>query len=176
MKRSTNRILTSHVGSLVRPPEIAALFPDRPAGKPFDANERRVLDKTINEVLKQQVDAGIDIPSDGEFSKSGFAGYIVDRLTGFEPKQGSAPFQRGRDRIRFADAYADIDSAGSSGRSGVGAQQNIVCAGPVKFVGEALVREDIDRLKAAMQAAGVEEAFVPATAPGTIELQRPNEY
>ena len=172
MKRSTNRILTSHVGSLVRPPEIAAMFPDRPAGRPFDAREQDLITRSVAAVVKQQADAGIDIPSDGEFSKSGFAGYISDRLSGFEERGwDSQAFTRGRDRTRFAAAYAEMEGGGL----GVG-QIPLVCAGPVSYIGRDLLRMDLDNLKAACQAAGVEEAFVPATAPGTIALQRPNEY
>ncbi len=174
MKRSTNRILTSHVGSLVRPPEIAALFPGRPAGKPFDAREQDLIKRSVAAVVKQQAAAGMDIPSDGEFSKSGFAGYISDRLSGFEERAASwnsQAFVRGRDRIRFAEAYAEMEGGGL----GVG-QIPLVCTGPVNYVGQDLMRMDLENLKAASQAAGVEEAFVPATAPGTIALQRPNEY
>jgi 5-methyltetrahydropteroyltriglutamate--homocysteine methyltransferase len=172
LKRSSSRILTSHVGSLVRPPEIAAMFPDRPAGKPFDAAEQALIRRGVTEVVKQQADAGIDIASDGEFSKSGFAGYISDRLSGFEERGWeSQAFTRGRDRVRFADAYAAMEGGGL----GVG-QIPLVCAGPVNYIGQDLLRMDLENLRSAVQAAGVEEAFVPATAPGTIALQRPNEY
>jgi 5-methyltetrahydropteroyltriglutamate--homocysteine methyltransferase len=172
MRRSTDRILTSHVGSLVRPPEIAALFEGRPAGKAFDPAEKALIKRDVNDVLKQQVAAGIDIPSDGEFSKSGFAGYISDRLSGFEERDWeSQAFTRGRDRTRFADAYAAMEGGG------LGAGQiPLVCAAPVKYVGQELLQMDLDNLKTACAAAGVEEAFVPATAPGTIALQRPNEH
>jgi 5-methyltetrahydropteroyltriglutamate--homocysteine methyltransferase len=172
MRRSTDRILTSHVGSLVRPPEIAALFHERPVGKAFDAAEKALIKRGVNDVIQEQVAAGIDIPSDGEFSKSGFAGYISDRLSGFEERGWeSQAFTRGRDRTRFADAYAAMETGGL----GQG-QIPLVCAAPVKYVGQELLRMDLDNLKAACATAGVEEAFVPATAPGTIALQRPNEH
>ncbi len=172
MRHSTDRILTSHVGSLVRPPEVAALFTNRPIAKAFDGTEKAIIKNNINQALKEQVEAGIDIPCDGEYSKSGFAGYISDRLSGFEERgwEGQA-FRRGRDRTRFADAYAAMEGGGL----GQG-QIPLVCASPVQYVGEELMQMDLDNLKAACQAAGVEEAFVPATAPGTIALQRPNEF
>ncbi|HLF72060.1 MAG TPA: cobalamin-independent methionine synthase II family protein [Dehalococcoidia bacterium] len=175
MKRSTDRILTSHVGSLVRPPEVAAMFP-RPAGKPFDDAEKQTLRRTVNEAVKEQVATGIDIPSDGEFSKSGFSAYLSDRLSGFESRPGRAPFQRGRDRTRFAEAYAEMESPAAPSGARINANQNMVCTGPVTYTGAQLVKDDIAIFKEAMQAAGVEEGFIPATAPGTIELQRTNEY
>ncbi len=175
MRHSTDRILTSHVGSLVRPAEIAAIFPGRPAAKPFDAAEKDLIRREVTGVMKEQVDVGIDIPTDGEFSKSGFAGYISDRLSGFEERESTRPqaYTRGRDRTRFADAYAEIE--GTNAGLGTG-QIPLVCAGPVSYVGQELLRMDLENLRSAADAAGVAEAFVPATAPGTIALQRPNDH
>ena len=173
MRRSTDRILTSQVGSLVRPPEIAALFAGRPVGKAFDNSEKTLIQASIGKVLVEQVAAGIDVPSDGEYSKSGFAGYISDRLSGFEEGTWeSQAMARGRDRTRFADAYATIEGIPGPGQG----QIPLVCAGPVQYVGQDLMQMDLDNLKAACRAAGVEEAFVPATAPGTIAMQRPNQH
>ena len=175
MRRSTDRIITSHVGSLARPPEVAALFPDRPAGKPFDGAELQLLSSAVNAVVKQQAEAGVDMVSDGEFSKSGFAGYISERLSGFEQREAPRPqaYTRGRDRSRFADFYSEIDRT----HAGLGIGQiPLVCAGPVSYVGQDVLRTDLERLRAACQAAGVEEAFVPAVSPITIALQRPNEH
>jgi 5-methyltetrahydropteroyltriglutamate--homocysteine methyltransferase len=175
MRRSTDRILTSHVGSLVRPPEVAALFPGRPAGKPFDAAEQQVLTDAVNDVVKQQAEAGVDMVSDGEFSKSGFAGYISERLGGFEQREATRPqaYTRGRDRTRFPEVYAEIDPTNAG--LGVG-QVPLVCGGPITYIGQDVLRSDLDRLRAACQAAGVEDAFVPAVSVITIALQRPNEH
>ena len=175
MKHSTDRIITSHVGSLARPPEVAALFRDRPALKPFDASEQQILRDAINNVVKQQVEAGVDMVSDGEFSKSGFAGYISERLGGFEQREATRPqaYTRGRDRTRFADFYAEIDRTNAG--LGVG-QVPLVCGGPVTYTGQGVLRQDLDRLRAACDAAGAENAFVPAVSPITIALQRPNEH
>src|SRR5690606_18974316 len=76
MKRSTDRILTTHVGSLTRPPEVISMLDQRATGKLFEGEEATTLRRSIVDVFKQQRDAGIDIPNDGEFSKSGFANYI----------------------------------------------------------------------------------------------------
>jgi 5-methyltetrahydropteroyltriglutamate--homocysteine methyltransferase len=175
LKRSTDRIITSHVGSLVRPPEVAALFAGRPPGKPFDASELALIRSHVLQVVKQQADIGVDSPSDGEFSKSGFAGYISERLSGFEEADATRPqaYTRGRDRERFSAVYAEINATNAG--LGIG-QIPLVCTGPIRYTGQEVLRNDLENLRAACEAAGIEEAFVPAVAPGTIALQRPNEY
>jgi 5-methyltetrahydropteroyltriglutamate--homocysteine methyltransferase len=182
MKRSTDRIITSHVGSLVRPPEVVTMLRERPAGKLFEGEELNTLQKAIDDAVALQKETGIDIPNDGEFSKSGFANYITDRLTGFEEVEGSqAGFLLGRDRKKFLDAYAEMEGpvpgtgrglAAGAGRS----QTSLTCTGPITFVGQKFVEQDIANMKASMARHGFDEAFYPATAPGTIELQRPNQY
>ncbi len=84
MKRSGSRILTTHVGSLVRPPAVLEILRRKEDGEPFRDDERGILARHVAEGVRMQAECGIDIPSDGEYSKSGFAQYITDRLTGFE--------------------------------------------------------------------------------------------
>jgi 5-methyltetrahydropteroyltriglutamate--homocysteine methyltransferase len=132
-------------------------------------------------VKKQVEDCGIDIPSDGEFSKSSFSGYVSDRLTGWEVKPGAGPMARGRDRARFREAYAEIDRPLPSGNTGGGravaaSPTHIACTGPVTYKGEELVKADLANFKAALAGLSYEEAFVPAVGPGTVELQRKNDY
>jgi 5-methyltetrahydropteroyltriglutamate--homocysteine methyltransferase len=174
MKRSTNRILTTHVGSLVRPPEVREVLQAKDSGQ-LDAQQvaARVRD-VIAAVVKRQADCGIDIPSDGEYSKSSFSGYANDRLTGFEMRANAHEiFRRGRDRRAFSEFYQEYDaSQGGAGASGIAA----VCTGPITYIGEAAVQADIDNFMAALSQVQVEEAFIPAVAPGTIELQRRNAY
>ena len=182
MKRSTDRIITSHVGSLVRPPEVVALLRNRPAGKLFEGDEETTLQKAIDDAVALQKETGIDVPNDGEFSKSGFALYITDRFTGFSEVEGSqVGFLLGRDRKRFSEAYAEMEgnvpNTGPGLAAGVGrSQTTLTCTGPVTFVGQQFVEQDIANMKASMARHGYDEAFYPATAPGTIELQRPNQY
>src|SRR5499426_3010873 len=115
MKRSQHRILTTHVGSLVRPPALVDVLQRKPDGQTFTESERSLLATHVADVVRQQAECGIDIPSDGEYSKTGFSQYITDRLTGFElrtdlPGRGGGT-TRSRDRRRFADAYREIEGS-----------------------------------------------------------------
>src|SRR3972149_2412815 len=116
MKRSTNRILTTHVGSLVRPPEGLALTNRPTVGAPLAGEELATLRRNIDEAVRRQVECGIDVPSDGEYSKTSFSGYVSDRLTGFESRPGErgrgGPV-RSRDRRKFPEAYAEVEGSGS---------------------------------------------------------------
>jgi 5-methyltetrahydropteroyltriglutamate--homocysteine methyltransferase len=187
LKRSTNRILTTHVGSLVRPPEIAEIMRGLEAGQPFNDQQKGVLKSQVADVVKMQVDCGIDIVSDGELGKAGFSQYADDRLSGFEwrddlPRRGGGTV-RSRDRRAFAAAYAEIESgpAGTAGTTGGGAGGRrrtgwSVCTGPISFRGKEAVATDLANFKAALAGQRYEEAFVPAVGPGTVELQRNNVY
>jgi 5-methyltetrahydropteroyltriglutamate--homocysteine methyltransferase len=177
MKRSARRILTTHVGSLVRPAEMVEILRRKPDGAAFSDVERATLTRHVAEAVRMQAECGIDIPSDGEYSKSGFAQYITDRLTGFEtrddlPGRGGGT-TRSRDRRRFADAYREIEGGAQGGTTSMA---NSMCTGPITYRGSAAVQTDIANFKAALQGQPFEEAFVPAVAPGTIELQRANHY
>jgi 5-methyltetrahydropteroyltriglutamate--homocysteine methyltransferase len=177
MKRSARRILTTHVGSLVRPAEMVEILRRKADGAPFGDGERATLARHVAEAVRMQAECGIDIPSDGEYSKSGFAQYITDRLTGFEtrddlPGRGGGT-TRSRDRRRFADAYREIEGGAQGGTTSMA---NSMCTGPITYRGSAAVQTDIANFKAALEGQRFEEAFIPAVAPGTIELQRANHY
>src|SRR5712692_1181333 len=105
MKRSTNRILTTHVGSLIRPPELLEFFRAKQAGEIFDeAAYDKCLKDSVAAVVKKQADVCIDVISDGEFGKSiSWSQYVLERLAGFERRRfsGANPFARGVDRSRF---------------------------------------------------------------------------
>ncbi len=174
VRRSSERILTTHVGSLIRPPELLDALRAREVGR-GDAWSQAVRG-AVRDVVRRQVEAGVDIPNDGEYSKTGFTAYVSERLTGFEmrppPPGQSAMLNRGRDRQAFADFYREYDA--TEGQSEPG--QTAVCVGPIAYRGEATLRADLENLRAATADAAVEEAFVPAAAPGTIELQRVNAH
>ena len=184
MKRSQSRILTTHVGSLVRPPEMVEILRRKADGTPFSDGERAILGRHVVDAVRMQAACGIDIPSDGEYSKSGFSQYITDRLTGFELRTdlvgrggGTA---RSRDRKRFPDAYREIEGDSQNAPTSTGQPQlqmiHTVCTGPVTYRGQAAVQTDIANFTAALAGEGFAEAFIPAVAPGTIELQRANHF
>jgi 5-methyltetrahydropteroyltriglutamate--homocysteine methyltransferase len=176
MKRSTNRILTTHVGSLIRPKELQEFLRLKQSGKSYDQTAYDAcLTKSVADIVKQQAAAGIDVVSDGEFGKAiSWSQYVLDRLSGFERRPIRAetnPFKRGADRTKFAEFYAELDAA-----DGVATTSNSVCVGPIKYTGQTELQRDIDNFKAALKAVKVEEAFLPVAAPASVIPDRKNEY
>jgi 5-methyltetrahydropteroyltriglutamate--homocysteine methyltransferase len=176
MKRSTDRILTTHVGSLIRPPALQDFLRLKQAGKPYDkAAYDACLKGAVAEVVHKQAETGLDVVSDGEFGKSiSWSQYVLERLSGFERrpiKGGANPFTRGVDREKFAEFYAELDA-----REGVATMVEAVCVGPISYNGEAELKRDIDNFKAALKDVKVEEAFLPVAAPASVIPDRKNEY
>jgi len=176
MKRSTERILTTHVGSLVRPPTLVELMRAKDSGQPHDPEKLAAeVRNGVREVVHRQAEVGIDIPSDGEYGKPSFSGYVNERLSGFSRRprnpRESPLLNWGRDRQLFREFYEVYDQ-----ESGSASGYPVVCTGPIAYQGQAAVQSDIDTFKAALAGVHAEEAFIPAVAPGTIELQRRNEY
>ncbi|HEY7216968.1 MAG TPA: cobalamin-independent methionine synthase II family protein [Candidatus Binatia bacterium] len=176
MQRSTERILTTHVGSLIRPAEIIDAMRARVNQEPHDRESFAAsLRKGVSEVVRRQAEVGIDVVSDGEFGKSGFAVYINDRLGGFERRPGNpgeSGVSRGKDRRDFADFYREYDLLTRSHRP---VSTKWVCTGPTTY-DPTLLRIDIANFKAALSGVSVAEAFMPVAAPITVETDRPNEY
>jgi 5-methyltetrahydropteroyltriglutamate--homocysteine methyltransferase len=180
MKRSSNRILTTHVGSLIRPPQLLELVRARENGEPADAHAyERCLKDSVAEVVRRQVQAGIDIVNDGEFGKStSWSLYALKRVSGFElrPVQpGANPFARGADRDRFREFYAELEGGNDRTWSNV-TQREAVCVAPVKYTGLGELQQDLDNLKAALTGVKVEEAFLPVAAPSSAIPDRKNQY
>ncbi len=176
MKTSSSRILTTHVGSLARPPELIELMWAKETGGPYDHDALAAqVKESVADVVRLQAEAGIDIPSDGEYAKASFSAYVNERLTGFEPRArtpGESPILNwGRDRKAFSEFYDEYDGAARDSQT-----NPVVCTGPIEQVGQEAVRTDISNFKAALQGVEFEEAFLPAVAPGTVEGQRRNEY
>jgi 5-methyltetrahydropteroyltriglutamate--homocysteine methyltransferase len=177
MKRSTDRILTSHVGSLIRPAALQEFLRARQKGAPVDQKAyQKCLTDTVAEVVKQQADVGIDVVSDGEFGKAiSWSQYALERLSGFErrpvPAGGSNPFARGADRKKFAEFYAELDA-----KETPATVSESVCTGPIKYTGQAELKCDIDNFKAAMAKVNVVEGFLPVAAPSSVIPDRRNEY
>ncbi len=176
MKYSTERILTTHVGSLTRPREIIDAMRARVNDEAYDEKSfAESLRIGVSEVVRQQAEAGIDVVSDGEFGKSGFAAYINERLTGFERRPGrpgESGVSRGKDRADFAEFYREYDRTTLVNRP---VALRWVCTAPIKYDAK-LVQVDIANFKAALQGVSVEEAFMPVAAPIAVETDHPNEY
>ena len=180
MKRSTSRILTTHVGSLIRPARLLEFVRARKGGEAVDMQAYdKCLKESVAEVVQQQIQAGVDIVNDGEFGKStSWSLYALQRLSGFEMRPiqpGADPFATGADRKRFKEFYAELEGGDSNTWSKV-TTQDAVCVAPVKYIGLAELHTDIDNLKAALQGANAEEAFLPVAAPSSAIPDRKNEY
>jgi 5-methyltetrahydropteroyltriglutamate--homocysteine methyltransferase len=176
MKRSTDRILTTHVGSLIRPQALQEFLRLKQAGKPYDvAAYGKCLNESVAEVVRHQAEVGVDVISDGEFGKSiSWSQYVLERLSGFERraiKSGANPFTRGVDRENFAEFYAELDA-----RDGVATTVEAVCVGPIAYTGQKELQRDIDNFKAALQRVNVVEGFLPVAAPASVIPDRKNEY
>jgi 5-methyltetrahydropteroyltriglutamate--homocysteine methyltransferase len=169
-----DRILTTHVGSLIRPPKLIEFWKAIEGGTPYDeAAFEACLTDSVAEVVRQQADAGVDVVSDGEFSKGvNWAFYIFKRLNGItvrpatpeELKDPMASMGGGRDHQAFPEFYAEYDAA-----SGLGKRlgNRVVCNGPISYRGQAEVARDIRNLKAAAAKAKVQGAFLPVVAPAS---------
>jgi 5-methyltetrahydropteroyltriglutamate--homocysteine methyltransferase len=176
VKRSTDRILTTHVGSLIRPAELQAQIRARQSGKDFDAAQLdKVLATSVAEIVAAQVRAGVDVVSDGEFGKFiSWSQYVLDRFSGFERRPFDAkgnPWARGADRTRFADFYAELDAVDAPAT-----QTRAVCVGPITYTGSADVGRDIANFKSALAKTPATEAFMPVAAPASVIPDRENEY
>jgi 5-methyltetrahydropteroyltriglutamate--homocysteine methyltransferase len=172
MKRSDTRILTTHVGSLIRPPELLRLAETArrdPAGEPpyVDARAHATAD-----VVARQAAAGVDIANDGEYGKSSWANYVLDRLTGFEARPDTLyeAVWLGRDRVRFREFMQTEFPRGAAGSPGH------ACIGPIAYRGHDAIRRNIADLQAALTAAGVDEGFLTAVAPASTGYDSSNEY
>src|SRR5215472_10369387 len=186
MKRSTERILTTHVGSLPRPADLRAMWAKETATAEDETALQTRLRSAIGEVVRAQKDVGIDIPNDGEFGKpmrastdrGAWGNYIFGRVSGFTPTSAqtiapdtAAPGASMRivgvrwEQREFAEFYADTGLGAPST-----AASRPMCAGPIAYVGHEALSRDLANLRAAKDSAGVEEPFVASIAPGSLEM------
>src|SRR5215510_15349259 len=155
MKVSNDRILTTHVGSLPRSQAVVELLFKREQDEPYDSAEfDRVMDAAVSETVRKQVEAGIDVVSDGETSKIGYATYIKDRLTGFD---GDSPRQIALDLQDYPDFRARM--AVFAGKQTFKRQS---CVGPIKYAGHGDLEKDICHMRAALVRHGPREGFMNA--------------
>ena len=178
MQRSTNRILTTHCGSLARPADLLDLMKAKVNGQPYNHNAyAKRVQGAVAEIVRKQVETGIDIITDGEQSKPGFFTYVNERLTGFAPKPG-ARFAMFADEVAaFPEYYEEYFRQAMLGGS-VASVVPMVCTGPITYQGQEALQRDIDNLKAALAGVNPEAVFMPAVAPsgvGTNEYYRTEE-
>lgn len=168
MKRSTGRILTTHAGSLARPVDLLELVRARENGQPYDEQSyaRRVR-TAVTEVVHHQMDVGIDVVSDGEQGKPGFANYIKDRLSGVEARDGIPP--------RIPSDVADFPDF-QPPEGGTLNTRRMVCTGPIAWKDRDAVQTDIENFRVALETAHPVEAFIPAASPGILAQNVINEY
>ncbi|HEU0075179.1 MAG TPA: cobalamin-independent methionine synthase II family protein [Dehalococcoidia bacterium] len=175
MQHSVDRILTTHAGSLIRPPEVAAFDTARQAG---EVVEKSAYDDTLRvavaAVVRHQVEAGIDVVDDGEFSKSSWGTYINQRVSGFkpDPERDMAINYTGRDSERFAEFF-ESQGGGGARRRWRGAD---VCVEPIVYIDTHSIQRDIAHLQEAAAAAGAMEAFLPVVAPASAAFNGVNDY
>ncbi|MGA3001577.1 MAG: cobalamin-independent methionine synthase II family protein [Acetobacteraceae bacterium] len=175
MLYSTDRILTTHAGSLPRPPELRDMVLAKASGAAvdpavFDARLRAAVAQTV----RAQVDSGIDCVNDGELSKTNFTDYVRWRIEGYETRPWSGPRRlsiTARDETKFAGYF----EANPRMRA-LGPPSMPVCVAPLRYVGQADLAKDLDNFKAALTGFNVAGAFLPANTPGTIEHWMLNEH
>ena len=172
VKHSTDRILTTHVGSLPRPKDLLDLMRSMEDGRGDETEYEMAVRQAVSDAVRQQADHGVDVLCDGEQSKTSFSRYISDRLDGFElrPRVVSAGF--GAELDDFPEYYEQYFRRAMTG-GGIVPPVTLVCVGPVQYRGEAAVQRDIDNLKSALKGVLSAEAFMPAVAPSGVGK---NEY
>jgi 5-methyltetrahydropteroyltriglutamate--homocysteine methyltransferase len=173
MKRSTERILTTHTGSLPRPDALVSMAMARARGGGVsDASYDAAVSKAVDAVVDKQVALGIDVIDDGEQSKAGFIAYLNERLGGYEPfptPPGRVPFAGSRELLGFPEYYAAHPGPG-------GHVDSVICTGPISYKGDAQLQRDLANLKRATAGKPVADVFVPSASPASVEGWQKNSY
>ena len=177
MQRSTNRILTTHTGSIARPADLIELMRAKENGQPYDREEFETLaTQAVEECVRRQVEAGLDVINDGEQRKSGFTTYLTERLAGFEAvpyTPGESP-GRWREVADFPEYYERYFKTAMYGAM-LSPPTRLVCRGPVKYIGQEALATDIANLRAALKGKDYTEAFMSAALPTGL-AEHDNEY
>jgi 5-methyltetrahydropteroyltriglutamate--homocysteine methyltransferase len=173
MRRSTDRILTTHAGSLPRPGDLLQMMRAKSRGEPVDEGVLAArVRSAVAEIVRQQVDLGIDVIDDGELGKPSFVTYVRDRLGGLEPL-GARPnvWLQSREALTFPDFYKAQEAASPRAR-----QVQMGCTGPLTYKGRSQLETDLDNLKGALKGVAVADVFVPCISPANIEDWNDNKY
>ena len=175
MKRSEDRILTTHVGSLIRSKELREAAAAARTSPENTQSYEALLRQSVGDVVKMQANAGIDIVDDGEYGKANWANYILDRVTGFElrPQELRPVLWLGRDLQRFPEVMKAEFPFVPSMEAGLPTR---ACVAPIQYRDTGSIQRDIQNLKAAVKSVAVEEAFLPVVAPASAAYDGVNEY
>jgi len=171
MKHSVDRILTTHAGSLPRPPELLDLVKSGDGAAFEQGSNAQRLRSAVSEIVRRQAALGIDVIDDGEYGKPSFVSYINERLGGYEVDTRAGPRNQwlsSREGRSFPEFYAQTHPAST--------HTHMICTGPIAYKGHAQLKRDIDNLKAALKGVEVEEVFMPAISPSNIEDWQKNAY
>ena len=169
MKTSQDRILTTHVGSLPRPPELKELLVRKDQNQPYDkAALDRLTRQAVSDIVRRQAQTGIDIVNDGEMSKPGYSTYVADRLSGFAGHEPAMPRLDTRDHPNFLAAYERMTGANVARRA--------VCVGPVTVRDREPLEHDLANLKDALAQVQVAEGFMTAASPGLVPVFQTNRH
>jgi 5-methyltetrahydropteroyltriglutamate--homocysteine methyltransferase len=169
MKTSQNRILTTHVGSLPRPPELRQLLVRKDQGEAYDHAELDHLTRqAVIDIVRRQAEAGVDIVNDGEMSKPGYSTYIADRLSGFSGHEPAKPRLDTREHPNFVAAYERMTGANVARRA--------VCVGPVAVRDREPLARDLANLNDALAEVTVAEGFMTAASPGLVPVFQTNRH
>jgi len=183
MKRDAGRILTTHAGSLPRSEELKQAVFARAEGRAYDRDAlAKLLKSEVAEVVRKQIACGVDSINDGEVGKTNFTNYVRERLAGFEtrpyqPGKSPQPLSiAGRELRKFPEYFA-AGGRGFGAFAGSGpSQAQVFCVAPLKYIGHAALKDDLENFRAALHGVKAREAFLPANTPGTIEHWLRNEH
>ena len=168
MQRSTDRIHSTHVGSLARPVPLLDLMRAAAEGEPAGQELRDAQRRAVLDVVARQRQAGIDVINDGEQGKTGFFAYIGQRLSGYSPGGGRTTLEKFRPEIEeFPEYYEGYFKRAMTGGMAVPAKP-LICTGPVSYIGRQAIAEDLAALRSAVGDAGPDEVFVCAVAPSGV--------
>jgi 5-methyltetrahydropteroyltriglutamate--homocysteine methyltransferase len=169
VKISQDRILTTHVGSLPRPPELRQLLVSKDQGQPYDkAALDRLTRQAVVDIVRRQAEVGVDIVNDGEMSKPGYSTYVADRLSGFAGHEPAKARLDTRDHPNFLAAYERMTGSNVARRA--------VCVAPVAVRDRQPLADDIANLRAALAEVTATEGFMTAASPGLVPVFQSNKY
>jgi 5-methyltetrahydropteroyltriglutamate--homocysteine methyltransferase len=169
MRRSSERILTTHVGSLPRSQAVTDVLFARAAEEATDwAQGDAVISNGVAEVVKRQVEVGLDVVSDGEMSKISYATYVSERLSGFD---GDTPREPGQDLVEYPGLLRKLAERGATAK-----YRRPRCVGPIAVKDLEPMRKDVANMCSAVKAAGAAEGFLNAASPGVVALFQPNDF